>query len=79
MYTLAPEGFPSRVNHSWLLSYYIGLYHGRVMPPPDYDPLIVVTFRDYDEGGESKTAVVLHTMIIHDEMFGVKKRKCQRQ
>lgn len=79
IYTLAPEGFPSRVkdSNSTLGSspYYIGLYHGRVMPPPDYDPLIVVTFRDYEEGGESKTAVVLHTMIIHDEMFGVKKRK----
>lgn len=79
IYTLAPEGFPGRIkdSNSTLGSspYYIGLYHGRIMPPPDYDPLIVVTFREYDEEGKTKTSVVLHTMIIHDEMFGVKTRK----
>ncbi|WP_380180390.1 hypothetical protein [Kalamiella sp. sgz302252] len=79
IYTLAPEGFPGRVkdSNSTLGSspYYIGLFHGRVMPPPDYDPLIVVTFRKYEEFGKPMTAVVLHTLIVHDEMFGTKKRK----
>lgn len=79
IYTLAPEGFPGRVkdSNSTLGSspYYVGLFLGRVMPPPDNDPLIVVTFRHYEEAEKPKTAVVLHTMIVHDEMFGVKKRK----
>ncbi|MBP2170096.1 hypothetical protein J2125_003288 [Erwinia toletana] len=45
--------------------YYIGLYHGRVLPD-DHDPLLVISFQE-SPGGK---ILVIENMITHDDMFG---------
>ena len=54
--------------------YYIGIHHSRVVSD-HYDPLLIVTFRDEIHQDVKHTAIVLHTLITHDEMFGTRKHK----
>ena len=52
--------------------WYIGLYHARLLPSGDNDPLVVIVFDKLDEeNGEVSVVATLRFMLNHDHMFGV--------
>lgn len=51
--------------------WYIGLFHARLSPKGENDPLVVLSFTDIaEEGSPPVFDVVLRFMIDHDSMFG---------
>lgn len=53
---------------------YIGLYHAQV-DPDYYNPLIVITFRNYIIKNEKYEKAVIETLISHADMFGDRTQK----
>lgn len=49
--------------------HYLGMYHARVLKGKN-DPLLVLTFDDVEQDGESITVATVRFMAIHDDLFG---------
>jgi len=50
--------------------WYIGLFHARILPSGENDPLIVIVLEDVDEAGVATKVASLRFMLDHDDMFG---------